>query len=265
VRVHWFANHIPNDVEVEDLRGFISFLNSCGYESVLFTYYNVMADMFIKLSHVLNKEEKIKFMIAIRTRAISPEYLSMLAYGFSQIQRDRLMFNILHGSLSPEETTEGIIEHDKVFSSKIGIFNHTEAFLDRLKKNVLFKKSGAKVLVSAGSSETAGLSEKYADYMITTFEMLKREHISKSKQKKIVVIDLVLEEPGENSFKFYSGVYPYDIDALKVLYPEDFLKFLKDLKKMGIEDVMLSGLREDPKQDRIHEFVKNNLDAIIAI
>lgn len=266
MKLHWFANQTSNDIEIPDLKNLVSMLNESGYQSVLFTYYNTMPDVFIKLSHVLNQEEKIKFMVAIRTRAISPEYLSMLAAGFSQIQDNRLMFNILHGTLSPEETTGGIIEHEKNFSSREGILDHTKNFLDRLKNSSLFKKSGAEILVSVGTGkDTAVLSEKYADYMLTTLEMLKMEHVSKSKQKKIVVVDLVLEEPGENNFKFYSSVYPYDIDNLKIFSPEDFLNFLKDLKKMGIENVMLSGVPEDPRQDRIHEFVKNNLDAIIAI
>lgn len=263
MRIHWFANQIRNDISIDALKDLVTKLDTYGYYSVLFTYYNIFPDMFIKLAHVTNRSEKIKLMVAIRTKAISPEYLSMLAKGFSQIQEERLIFNILHGTLSAEETTEFIIDHKKLFSSKEQIFQHTTKFLNLLTKNTMFLDSSTGLAIPVSSNRASlSLAEKFADYLLTNLEDFRDGSIPSTNKSAVVVADVFFEHPQED---FDLEKYRYSTKNLLVVSPENFFSCLKELKEKGATDLMISPVNKPKYQDLLHSFIQKNMEAILAI
>ena len=75
--------------EPENLKNIISYLDNFGYYSMLVVYHSRINDNWIKAARVVSKNQKIKFMIAMRTYAISPEYFSMMYNAFEEIEIGR--------------------------------------------------------------------------------------------------------------------------------------------------------------------------------
>ena len=91
--------------EPENLKNIISYLDNFGYYSMLVVYHSRINDNWIKAARVVSKNQKIKFMIAMRTYAISPEYFSMMYNAFEEIVPNKLIFNIVSGDLHADENS----------------------------------------------------------------------------------------------------------------------------------------------------------------
>jgi hypothetical protein len=89
MRFNWLHRGYTQDVAtVEEL---IKELDGYGYYSVLLTYHSKADDYFIKAARVLTNKQKIKLMLAIRTYAISPEYLSMICKSLNHISNEKII------------------------------------------------------------------------------------------------------------------------------------------------------------------------------
>lgn len=264
MQVHWFANRLSNSIDVASLKTYITNLNDSGYFSILFTYYNALPDIFIKFANAVDRNEKIKFMMAMRARAISPEYLSMLCSGFSQIQKNRLLLNILHGSLSNEESDYGIIDYGNVFSNRLGIIKHTETFLKKIKKNNLFLSSGVEIALAGQQEETLRMAEKYADYYLFDLQGFeKNKNVLSNKIKKMVYFELIVVDSHEFD-NTYKDTYDFNEYNLKILTEDELLIFLKDLSEQGVTDVMISSV-SDEQDSLVHLAISKNIDKIFAL
>jgi hypothetical protein len=262
VRLHWFAHSI-GDISVPDLSSLIDKLDKTGYESVLFAYHNRLPDMFLKSARALQIGQSIKLMIALRSRAISPEYCSMMCASFNEIESGRLMLNILHGSPSEDEPEDGIIDYNNVFSSRESVVKHTEIFLKKLQEIPMFKLSNTQVVLSGASKESIKMGVKYADFSALDYENLMRDPNRYSEVDRLMVtFDLIISN---ENHKEISANFTYGTANLILTEEEGFLKFLQDLGRMGVTDIMISSPQESPHEERIHEFVKAHYSKILAI
>lgn len=72
-------------------------LEDVGYESVLLTFHSECPDYLIKSAAALVPGHKLKYMIALRPYHVSAQYCAMITEGFSQIDKNRLIFNWIAG------------------------------------------------------------------------------------------------------------------------------------------------------------------------
>lgn len=260
MRIHWFANAIENNISTKNLKKMVDYLDEHRYYSVLFAYHNQVPDIFLKLSNITSNQ-KIKFMVALRPRALSPEYFSMMVSSFNQITPKGLIVNIIHGSLSDSENEVGVIDDCQTFSSRDGILGHTKKFLKIIKQNSLFQSSNTELVVSGTSLDTIEIANNYADYWATDYRgLVKRKHFNG--EKIMLSVDILILKDGE-SRAGYLNKYGYRPSNLKILFENEVLDFIRSLANFGVTDLMLSCLPEDKNQNRVHEFIKNNYDALL--
>ena len=90
---------------VDHLKTTSNIVDEFGYESMLLVYHSQLDDPWIKAARALDTNHKFKYMPAIRTYAISPEYCAMMCKSFYEISPNRLMLNIVSGDLHASETS----------------------------------------------------------------------------------------------------------------------------------------------------------------
>lgn len=254
MRLHWFANDLI-DPSTEELKDLIEVLNDAGYYSVLFAYHNAIPDPLIKTAHILDKTHSIKIMSALRTRVISPEYCAMLAAGFSSIQPNRIMFNILHGTLNENEDQIGIIDYDNIFSTRRGIIDHTRMFLEKINRLALFKQSGAELVVPGASKESIEIAIEYGDYAATDYHSFIKDPEKYSGANKVMVtLDI--------AFKDFSAPPEEDVNLIFIKESE-FLDFINKMDSLGATDLMLA---PPPNTDssQTHKIIKKYSADIFA-
>ena len=89
----------------QDIKKMSEQLDKYNYYSMLLTYHSKNSDLLIKSLLAADKNINLKFMLAIRTYAISPEYLSMICDSYNQSFPNKLILNITSGDIHSEENS----------------------------------------------------------------------------------------------------------------------------------------------------------------
>jgi hypothetical protein len=258
VKYHFFANEMF-DVSIENLSDLENYLNSCGYVSFLQTYNSNQPDVFLKSARALKKENKIKYMIALRSSALTPEYCAMLVSAFDSIESDRIILNILHGTLEQDENLSGIILKEDAFSSRENLRKHTRKFLQALFQNNLFKNSSVGVVVSGASLETSAMAKEFSCCLAIDLECLmrstKNEYVGID--QLLVTFDVVIVET-EKEKNAYKKVFGKSLSNLFIGNERELLKKIIELKNVGVTDILFSNHPDDKNKNRIHDFVKKH-------
>ena len=119
----------------------IDHLEENGFDGVLFTYNPYQGDFFVKIANTINKNQKIKYMIAIRPHTISPQYLCMINQSMNEIQKDRLQINLIAGHIKPHEIDfHGIIGEVTDYSSVKDRTNYLIKYIEELSQMEQNKK-----------------------------------------------------------------------------------------------------------------------------
>jgi alkanesulfonate monooxygenase SsuD/methylene tetrahydromethanopterin reductase-like flavin-dependent oxidoreductase (luciferase family) len=262
---HWFQNDVSN-VSISKMQNLVTYLDDCGYYSVLFPYYSLMSDPFIKSAAAIKKDEKIKFMVALRPRALSPEYCAMMCSAFGLIQRDRLMLNIVHGHLAPEEVQDAIIDPTNAFDSRESTLQYTETFLEKLIEKTNFKNLGVDLVMSGGKSETMKISKKYADYSVVGYDNFtdNPDRYSNVEPSKVMVGIRIVIRDSDEECKEYKDKYLNE-ENLLVSTKGQLLNRIAELESLGVRDMIISSHDPDQEARRVHDFVKlqnSNIDFI---
>jgi hypothetical protein len=113
---------------VDQLKDLSDRLEDSGYNSVLLTFHSAQADYFIKSAAVLTPGHKLKYMIALRPYHVSPQYAAMMTRAYSEIDKDRLVFNWVAGDFHGRDD-EPHIEFD--------IFGESES-IDSIQKRTIY-------------------------------------------------------------------------------------------------------------------------------
>jgi alkanesulfonate monooxygenase SsuD/methylene tetrahydromethanopterin reductase-like flavin-dependent oxidoreductase (luciferase family) len=236
-----------------------SILDDAGYYSVLLTYHSLKSDAWIKCARALNIDHKIKYMIAIRTYAISPEYFSMMCNAFEEIAPDRLMFNIVSGDIHEEESSvyDVIYINDLIDTSQKRL-DYTNEWIKKLKSINKIKKIPE--IVMAGLSEkTLSLAREHSAYTLCMVDNYK-DSVEKfyNNDKKIVAAQIVIRENNEDAKKFVElNVGEKHKQSWTIFGSElQITKEFDYLESIGVTDIMLRCNNSDTQQNLVHEFVK---------
>lgn len=259
MRYHWFARSC--DSTLDGLVKLSNLIEDSGYHSVLFVYHSRIEDYLIKIARTMEPQHKFKYMIAMRTYAISPEYLYMIYESFQKISPNRLMFNIISGDIKEEESSvkDSVFIEDLINTSeKRNKYTH-----EWLKKfNNLTQKFAEKpeIVVAGHSKQTKDLASKYGYIQATSLEVLddyiiKNNGLSKKQMMSLVVIIRDSENEareyweslGENQRKF--SIYG---DSKSIIY--QFNKF----EEIGINELLICNLPEDQiSYYKMHDIIKS--------
>jgi len=252
INFHWLARE---NYSIENLIDLSNDLDNAGYYSVLLTYHSNTPDSFIKIPHIINKNHKIKYMIAIRPHSISPEYLKMQCDGFKEIQNNRLIINFVAGNLLEDESTpiptvDRILEKMDIDSRRDHLNKFLEIFkgLPGDKPEIAISGSSEKILIAA---------EEYADALIVELFPYINKHIyRKNINKKIVTVNLCIRETQEEINEIFKNKTIRGIDLEYSGTKDKVIGKILKLHDIGIRDIMVSAGFGDSQKYRIHDLVK---------
>jgi len=250
-----------NNSSVEYLKSISNILDEFKYESVLLVYHSKISDNWIKAARVLDINHKFKYMPAIRTYAISPEYCAMMCKAFKDISPNRLMLNIVSGDIHSEESSlEDLV-------SSIGDLETPEkrlVYTDKwMSKFVELAGDSLPVIVMAGhSNETKKMAEKYNATHLSALNMYKQSLNNPDfivNKKQMVSISIIINDseeeisgmldsnPGSGQWTMYGNKDKIKSEILK-------------LKNMGVTDLLISYHPSDNNVSSIHYLVKEMVD-----
>jgi hypothetical protein len=256
MRYHWMIRHEDNSPD--SLKKVFQELNSYGYYSCMLTYHSKKNDMFIKLARSVDPEIKLKYIIAMRTYAISPEYLAMMINGFNEIAKDKLIFNIVSGDIHKDETSiEDLVDSSYLLSSQDRV-SYTGKWLEKFVNIDIIKNNLPKMFMSGTSEKTFNHCERFNGGTLTMVDYFLENIDFFSKFKtKCVSLQICIRDTDEEAEKIKNEKYSGNQLKWCYYYSENTLiKKIKELESLGVTDLMITGLQDDPELYRVHQFVK---------
>jgi alkanesulfonate monooxygenase SsuD/methylene tetrahydromethanopterin reductase-like flavin-dependent oxidoreductase (luciferase family) len=240
-------------------------LDSVGYYSLLLVYHAKMRDHWIKAARVLNKEHKIKYMPAIRTYAITPEYAAMMSKAFKEISPNRLALNIVSGDIhSDENSVENMIWFGKDLATPDQRLDYTDEWMSKFIE--LCGDHAPEIVMGGHANKTKLMAEKYNATHLSMLDMYldayKEDKFFKN-TKQMVALCVVVRETDQEAEEFVSQ--PFDGWQKKwTIYgsPDTVKRNLMDLSNIGITDIIINSHPNDDHIDLVHktmgELIRSN-------
>lgn len=242
----------------KDLQILSNILDHSGYYSVLTVYHSKLPDYWLKIANIINKEHSLKYMIAMRTYAISPEYCAMMCEGFNTISPNRLLLNIAAGDLHAEEKSVNDIVHiSNLIDTHEKRTEYTAEWLDKF-FNVDILKNKPEIIVSGTSDQTIKNANKYADAHLSMYSSyssgLKDKILT---ARKMVSCSVIIRDSIEEAASLLLDNEGEMIRNSTIYGTEDqVIQKIKMLELEGITDLLITRRKEDKEPARIHQMVK---------
>lgn len=256
MKYHWMIRHESNNPE--SLKKVFQEINSYGYYSCMLTYHSKKNDMFIKLARAVDPTINLKYIVAIRTYAISPEYLAMMINGFNEIAKDKLIFNIVSGDIHKDEDSLKNMVDSRYLSSSQDRVLYTGKWLEKFTNIDTIKNNLPEMFMSGTSEKTFSYCKKFNGGTLTMVDYyLENVDFFSKFNKKCVSIQICIRDTDEEAEKIkYSTYFGNQLKWCYYYSEETLFKKIKELKNLGVTDLMITGLQDDPELHRVHQFVK---------
>jgi hypothetical protein len=248
---------INSSPDINSLKQMFEDLDKFGYYSILMVYHSLLPDYWIKCSNILDKDLKIKYMPAVRTYALSPEYFSMMYDAFEEIQEDRIVFNVLAGNILPEEKSlDNLIEISHPLDTHHDRVLYTKKWLAALKR-IRSDKKFPSIVISGTSADSLESAVEYGEYSLCMMDdYLENMNKYSNVKNKMVSAIIVIRDSNEEAFNFIKGLKPYE-QKYCIAGTEDYvILFIKKLSDYGVTDIMIRPSLLDKETHRIHSMVK---------
>jgi alkanesulfonate monooxygenase SsuD/methylene tetrahydromethanopterin reductase-like flavin-dependent oxidoreductase (luciferase family) len=242
----------------KELKTLSNVLDYSGYYSVLTVYHSKLPDYWIKIANIINPEHKLKYMIAMRTYAISPEYCAMVCEGFSEISPKRLILNVAAGDLHSDETSRSdVVAVSELLRTHEDRVKYTSEWLEKFTKLPLLKDK-PEMVVSGTSKETIYNSEKYADAHLCMYSSYKNGLSDLIKTKRVIVSRPIIIRDTKQEAEIIYNQLPDDMGKMSCLFgtENEIIEGVEAMKSEGITDLLVSRVQIDKEHYRIHSAVK---------
>jgi hypothetical protein len=240
-----------------------------GFDGVMFTYDLINSDIFTYLASQPNKNLKVKCLVAIRPYTISPQYLYMINKSMQKIMPNTLQINFIQGYTKDyEKDFGGIFGEVNDMSSSVDKSNYLINYLDVLNTMQKNEKNQYPLdfYVSTSNKYVMEAVQKYDNKIILPYKKYKNKHwvrevlqtgkvvykdpIDLKNTKVMLAITPILrknKEDFEDLPKDYAdrpvwreGERPHAVSDVVYFTYEEFGVFLDELKKEGIEEVLMN-------------------------
>ena len=245
------------DTSISHLKTISGIVDEFGYESILLVYHSKIDDNWIKAARALDVNHKFKYMPAIRTYALSPEYCAMICKAFHTIAPDRLMLNIVSGDLHKDETSvNDLIWINDQLDTPEKRLKYTDDWLAKFIE--LSGNTVSEIVMGGHSNETKIMADKYNAIHLSMLNMHKQSYYDNNfiKNKKQMlsfsvminesesdISDMLHRSRGSDQWTIYGNK-----DSVK--------KQINDLKDLGATDLLISPHPEDNNVSSIHYLIK---------
>jgi alkanesulfonate monooxygenase SsuD/methylene tetrahydromethanopterin reductase-like flavin-dependent oxidoreductase (luciferase family) len=254
MKFHWME--IGQDTNVDRLKVVSNIIDNFKYESILLVYHSKLDDNWIKAARALDTNHSFKYMPAVRTYSISPEYCAMICKAFASISKDRLMLNIVSGDIHSDETSvDDLIWISKDLDTPEKRLNYTDEWLSKFIDLVGNELPG--IVMAGHSSKTKSMAEKYGAIHLAMLNMHKQRFNSPDfikNTKQMLSLGVIINDSQDEIEKLL-GSYGWSRDWTIYGTKEEVKKQMLDLKELGATDLMIRPHPEDKNLSLIHEIV----------
>ena len=185
MRYYWFGRHMD-----KDLKDISDILEDAGFYGILLPYVVGIGDQIVRVARAINKDQKLKYIVAVRPHTISPQYLLMINKSMNVIDRNRLEINFVPGVIDEDEKLYGGILGDITdLSNGLERRDYLAEYM-KVWHNTYDEKPYSYV---AGTSEAiVDMVEKYADANMIPYEYLinTKDPILHIKRPRVVSVAL---------------------------------------------------------------------------
>ena len=163
MNIHYMLRDLHCDVS--QLKDLSHRLEDSGYKSVLLTFHSAQADYFIKSAAALTPGHKLKYMLALRPYHVSPQMAAMMTRAYSEVDKNRLVFNWVAGDFHTRDD-EPDIEFD--------IFGESE-LIDSIQKRTTYLRKFVEMYKLYCPTELVPpmVFSGYSDYALETTKKFK--------------------------------------------------------------------------------------------
>ena len=208
-------------------------VHDVGYESLLLVYDSFLENVVVNVANTIKPEHTFKYIIAIRTYSVSPEYLAQVYETFEKIAPGRVTFNIIPGNIKPYETSvnDVVFIEDKI-DTKEKLNDYTLEWLKKYKKLSVRKKLPPLML--------SGQTFDFQKYCIENGII------------NIIKVNDFLNQYGStllsNKNQIVSTPIYGDSDSVKSL--------ILDLESKGVSDALVYYTQDNKNASEIHNIIK---------
>ena len=257
---YYFGGHFTDNYSLEKA----SILDKHHFYGVMFTYDATQGDMFVRTARDIKLDEKIKYLVAIRPYTISPQYLYTIYDSINEIMEDRVQINFIAGYIKDSEAdVGGIVTEINDKSSTIERSKYLIDFIKTLNKMSKNRKN-KKLLdfyVSATNNYILSAAKEYNNKVIRPYNAYKRGFWFDSNNQKtdidiknievMLAITPIIRKTEEelNLLTNYAlrpvwqkGETPVVTNDIEYFTYESFNKFIEDLKKNGINNLLINAV-----------------------
>ena len=258
MKIHWMYPHSGENID--DLRKIAETADACSYYSVLLTYHSLLSDIWIKCANTINLGHKFKYSLAIRTYALSPEYFVMMYKAFNEIQKNRIMFNIVAGDIQESESSvDNIILNRDSFDTFEKRVDYTYKWMEKM-VSLLPPENMPEIIMSGTSEKTLHSASCFANYNLSMMnDYLDNPSKFKKNKNRMVCAAVKISDSYEKAEKFIDDL-PLKHQKKWTIFgtEKDVEKKMIELKQAGVTDILLRARPGDLEFHLVHDFVKKH-------
>lgn len=252
---------VPNTGDdLNDLKKIAEIANESNYYSILLVYHSLNSDNWIRCANTINLEHKFKYSLAIRSYAVSPEYFVMMYKAFNEIQKNRIMFNIVSGDiLESESSIENIIINKENFETSEKRVEYTYRWMEKMTA-LLPPEDLPEIIMSGTSEKTLHSAAQFADYNLSMVnDYLNNPDKFKKNKNRMVAVGITISDSYQEAEKFVDNL-PLEHQKKWTIFGTeyDIKQKMLEIKKAGVTDILLRIHTNDPKSYLVHNFVKKH-------
>ena len=256
IRLHAMPVYDMDDIS--SVKKLSNIAHESNYHSILFVYHSLSGDYWIRCANAINLNHKFKYFFAIRTYAISPEYFVMMYRSFNEIQKNRIMFNIVSGDIHPSESSiENIIIEKQKLDTVEKRVQYTHKWIKKV-FSILEQNEVPEIVMSGVSEQTLDIAATYADYSLCMLDNYVYDPKKFERNKnKMVCAALILRDTYEEAEQAADQI-EYAHQKFWTIHgtEEQVVEKINNLKKIGVTDLLIRTHRHDVDAYRVHELTK---------
>ena len=262
INFHWMYR--GPQLSTTDIENLSSKLDAAGYYSVLLPFHTQWSDYLLKTARAINPAQRLKYFIAIRPYALSPQYLAMMCEAFNEIAENRLMLNLVVGRVSNDEDLEGFapgVDPSQLQTNQARK-DYRDSFLLNFQR-IKVLKTRPEIVIAGSSEQSIEAAATYGDVLAASYGdfMLDPDRHFERTGRLLISVGLIICDTSEEAARTYDELQNTPV-FFKTNYmygslPEIREKLL-DLHNSGVSDIMVYNLPARPEDAaKIHELVSS--------
>lgn len=263
MRLHWMNR--GSFSTVEEMESLSNELEKYNYHSVLLVYNSTNADNWVKAARVAKNDQKLKYMIAIRTYAISPEYCGMICESFNQMLPGKIMLNVLSGDVMKKETSiDDVVFIENKVSSPEKRLAYTDEWMKKF-LNLKIMSEIPEIVMSGHSQKTKEMALKYGATHLSALNMFNQYIKTENpiiNPKQMLNFNVIVRDTKEEAEEVLKNVNDGSERSCVYGNKQDIKEYIQGLIDIGISDIIITTNNYDEQHMRVHDTINEIMEEI---